>query len=224
MTCLEDERDPPQLVSRSFLACGLMQMKGRFLSMTDSISIDPADLHQLRAAAETREWTTAQDTLKRLLAALDPLIALSIAAPRLTAFLPTFEAYYPDAKWVRELLLTVVSYASAPNDLPDQSISQFPQPGCGNFVRAVLDAARGVQPKYTVFERYSHITNAVANVFLAELMHLYYSQHPADFALLTSEDAAPDEKTQVTFRFWLDETVAERDRQLWLDVADQLAA
>ncbi|MDX1993948.1 MAG: hypothetical protein SF029_16290 [bacterium] len=180
------------------------------------------DLQQLRTAAQSREWTTAQDTLKRLLVELDPLIAVSVAAPLLMDFLPTFEGHYPDATWVRELLLTVVNYASAPNELPEQSVNQFPSPGCGNFVKAVLDLARAIQPKYTVFERYSHITNAIASAILAELMHQYYRQHPADFALLTSEDASQDEKTQVTFRFWLDEAVAERDRQLWLGVADTL--
>ena len=73
------------------------------------------DLRIMRTAAEQREWTTLQDTFKRLIAHLDPLIALQIAAVRTQAFLPTFESYYPEAKWLRDLMLTVVSYASAPN-------------------------------------------------------------------------------------------------------------
>ena len=48
-------------------------------------------------------------------------------------------------RWVRQLLLTVVSYASAPNELPAHAVNQFPSPGCGNFVSAVLDLARTVQ-------------------------------------------------------------------------------
>jgi len=180
------------------------------------------DLYILRQAAQGRAWNTAQDTLKRLLAMLEPLIALSVAAPGVQAFLPTFQQAYPEAGWVRELLLTVVAYAAAPNDLPEQAVNQFPNPGCGNYVKAVLDLARAVQPKYTVFERYSHITNAIANTILAELSHLYYSQHPDEFNHLMDEQTDPDEKAQIQFRFWLDESVAVRDTELWLVIADHL--
>ncbi|HRF93670.1 MAG TPA: hypothetical protein PLZ51_00680, partial [Aggregatilineales bacterium] len=64
------------------------------------------DLSQLRISAQQREWGTSQDTLKRLLTHLDPLIAVSISAPLFETFLPKFEALYPEARWVREILLT----------------------------------------------------------------------------------------------------------------------
>ena len=41
-----------------------------------------SDLDVLRTAAQQREWNTLQDTLKRLLAQFEPLIALEIAATR----------------------------------------------------------------------------------------------------------------------------------------------
>lgn len=52
------------------------------------------DLDQLHIAITQREWGTSQDTLKRLLAHLDPLIAVSIASPLLESFLPKFEGMY----------------------------------------------------------------------------------------------------------------------------------
>jgi hypothetical protein len=179
------------------------------------------DLSQLRTAAHQREWNTLQDTLKRLLAQFEPLIALEIAAERVLHFLPRFEAYYPEAGWVRQLVLTVVSYASAPNDLPNHAINQFPSPGCGNFVSAALDLARAVQMGVSPFERYSFITNAIANATLAELMDLYFSQHPDEWEQLNTD---PDKRQELYGRFWLDADVAARDTAVWLDVADRVEA
>jgi hypothetical protein len=182
-----------------------------------------SDLDQLRTAAQQREWNTLQDTLKRLLTQFEPLLALEIAATRVVDFLPRFEAYYPDAGWVRQLVLTVVSYASAPNDLPNHAITQFPSPGCGNFVSAALDLARAVQMNVSPFERYSFITNAIANAALAELMDLYYSQHPDEWEALNS-DADVSIRQELYGRFWLDAEVAARDTAIWLDIADRIAA
>lgn len=192
-----------------------------------------ADYHQdvaaLRGAAERREWNTLQDTLKRLLAQMEPLIALEIAATRVIDHLPRFEHYYPDAKWVRQLVMSVVSYASAPDELPDHALAQFPSPGCGNFVSAVLDMARAVQPKHTVFERYSFITNAIANVILADLMDFYYSPRPDAWARLTQQADEMDPATGLSVRqqsyiaFWTDAEVAQRDTAAWLNVANKLS-
>lgn len=189
-----------------------------------------ADLAALRAAAHAREWTTLQDTLKRALARSEPLIALTIPAEAIQRFLPRFESYYPDAGWVRELALTVIAYASAPTELPEAALIQFPSPGCGNFVRAVFDLALAVGVQYTVFERYSFMTNAVANAHLADLMDFYYSVRPEEWALLTLRGGEIDPETgqplsQTLYgRFWLDEGVAARDVAGWLALADALEA
>lgn len=182
------------------------------------------DLRALRIAAQQRQWNTMQDTLKRLLAGLEPLVALGVAAERVRDFLPVFEREYPEADWVRELALTVISYASAPRDLPVHAVNQFPRPGCGNFIMAVFDLARAVQPEYTVFERYSHITNSVANVILAELQHTYFSAHPGVFAALRNPDASQQAITQAQQSFWIDAATGERDTALWLQVADAVEA
>lgn len=191
------------------------------MPMTDE---QKRDLAALRQAAEQREWTTLQDTLKRLLATLDPLLALSVAAEPAQRFLPAFESYFPQAGWLRQLLLTVINYASAPNDLPEAAVNQFPQPGCGNYVKAVLDLARAVQDKYTLFERYSHITNAIANAILADLTHTYFSAHPDEFATLSGLDTDADTRARIQYAFWLDPAVAARDTALWQAVADTLEA
>ncbi|MBZ0300418.1 MAG: hypothetical protein K8J31_11780, partial [Anaerolineae bacterium] len=179
--------------------------------------------------AQQREWDTLQDTLKRLLAQLEPLIALEVAAVRVQQHLPRFEVYYPEAGWVRQLLLTVISYASAPDHLPEQALTQFPSPGCGNYIRAVLDLARAVQTGTTPYERYSHITNAIANTTLAELMDGYYRQRPDEWERLNADADAVNRETGLTVRqelygrFWMDDAVARRDTAIWLAVADAIA-
>ncbi len=183
------------------------------------------DIVALQLAAEQREWNTLQDTLKRVLTLLEPVAALEIAAVRIHEHLPRFEHYYPEAGWVRELVLGVVSYAIAPKELPDHAVNQFPSPGCGNYVSAVLDLARTVQPGVSPFERYSFLTNAIANTILAELMDTYYS---ARFDLWERLNTQADEhdpvtgltvRQAITMRFWSDPAVATQDTAAWLEIA-----
>jgi hypothetical protein len=187
-----------------------------------------ADLQALRTAAQGREWTALQDRLKRMLARLEPLVAVEIAARRLHAHLPRFEFYYPEAGWLRELLLTIVSYGSAPRDLPDHAVTQFPSPGCGNYVMAVLDLARAVQIGVSPFERYSYITNATANGVLAELMDLYFRERLEEWQHLNEQAAAINPATglsireELTMKFWSDPAVAARDTAIWLEIAASL--
>ena len=182
------------------------------------------DLQTMHMAAQQREWNTLQDTLKRLIANVDPLIALGVAVSRAEVFLPTFEGYYPEAGWVRQLLLQIVAYATAPNDLPLEALTQFPDPGCGNFIMATFDMAHAVQSQYTVFERYSYIVDAVANAILADLQHTYYSQRREEYDLMCDPDADPDVAAKVQYGFWLDSEVATRDTETWFNIIDEVEA
>ena len=180
------------------------------------------DLTRLRTSAQQREWTTSQDTLKRLLAQLDPLIAVSIASPSYESFLPKFESLYPQAKWVREILLTVIVYGSASDDLPVQSIPHFPSAGCAHFLLGVFDLARSVQSLYSEFEKYSHITNAISNVILAHLQYDHFRYRPDSYAILRDESTPLEERERQQFNFWMNQKVAQADTAQWLDVANRL--
>ena len=186
------------------------------------------DFARLRQAAEGREWNTLQDTLKRLLARMEPIPALEIPAVQINHFLPRFEDHFPQAGWVRQIFMAVTAYASAPGHLPDPAVNQFREPGCGVFVGAVLDMARAVQTEYTVFERYSFMTNAAANAILADLMHFYFIQHPRLWIDILNRPDEAEAETGLTLRqshylrFWSDAEVAERDRAAWRAVADLL--
>lgn len=178
------------------------------------------DLAIMRGAAQSRDWATLQDSFKRLITPLDPLIALSVVVPRVQAFVPRFMHYYPQAGWVRELFLTVVSYGSAPSQLPDAAIKQFPSPGCGNFVMAVLDLSRTVQMNVSVFERYSHVTNAAANAIVADLQYTYFKKRVRLFEALIAGDLDENDRQAIQMDFWLDPIVSKRDTALWLNLAE----
>jgi hypothetical protein len=119
-------------------------------------------------------------------------------------------------------MLTVVSYASSPGELPLHAAKDFQKPGCGNFIMAVFDLARTVQQQYTVFERYSHITNAAANAILADLQYTYFKKRDALFAMFIDPEADEETRQEIQYTFWLDEIVHKRDTALWLHLADTL--
>lgn len=179
-------------------------------------------LEVLRTAAERREWNTLQDTLHDLLETLDPLIALGVAITRAQEFLPVFETYYPRAGWVRELLLYVVSYGTVSGVPPTDALTQFPKPGCGNFVMAVLEIAHAVQVSYRE-TRYNHITDAVAHTILADLQHTYYNRRSDEYAQLLAAESDANAVRQMRAAFWMDAEVAQRDTALWLRVAEEIA-
>lgn len=180
------------------------------------------DLIVLRHAVQERDWTTTQDIFKRLLTQLDPLIALSVVTPRIQAFIPKFQHYYPEAKWVRDLMLTVVVYGSSPREIPFHAVRDFPSPGCGNFLMAVFDLAQTVQSEHTIYERYSFITNAAANAILAQLQYSYFKNRPEYYALYRDHETDPETRQAIQTDFWLDETVAKTDIALWTNLVNTL--
>lgn len=180
------------------------------------------DILLLQHAVQDRDWTTTQDIFKRLLTRLDPLIALSVVTPRIQAFIPKFQHYYPEAKWVRDLMLTVVVYGSSPREIPFHAVKDFPSPGCGNFLMAVFDLAQTVQQDHTIYERYSFITNAAANGILAQLQYSYFKNRPELYALYRDSETDPETRQAIQTDFWLDDTVAKTDIALWSNLVETL--
>jgi hypothetical protein len=187
--------------------------------MTDNTQ---QDIYLLRHAVQDRDWTTTQDIFKRVLTQLDPLVALSVVAPRLQAFVPKFQHFYPEAKWVRDLMLTVVVYGSSPRELPIHAVRDFPSPGCGNFLMGVFDLARTVQTEHTIFERYSFITNAGANAILAQLQYTYFKNRPDLYALYRDSETDDATRQAIQTDFWLDDVVAKTDVALWTNLIETL--
>lgn len=191
-------------------------------------------LETLRMAAIDRQWNTSQDATARLLGELNLFQALEIVIEQLNRHLPTFQRYHPDdanpsGKFVRELMISVVAFGFAPDKLPDYLPTDYPTPGSGQFVNAVLEMCRGMQKDRTPLERSELLASAIANAILARLTESWYGNHPDEYqrvrnnqidpatGLYTDEDAA-----KIPLMLWADEGVARRDTALWLQVANAL--
>jgi hypothetical protein len=209
--------------------------------MIDSPNTDPiqTQLAILKEAARSREWTLLQNSLTVLLAALGTFPALEITVERLRKHLPTFEAYHPDnpagdargdtppsAKLVRDLMVTVVSFGYAPDNLPEFLVSEYPTPGSGQFVNAVLEMCRAMQKDRPAEDRFGLLASAIANSLLAELTAYWYGVHPEAYARVRANQVDPatgsysdPEAARIPLLFWLDEKVAARDTAGWLRIA-----
>lgn len=192
------------------------------------------DLEILREAARNREWSTLQPTLTHLFGELGVFPALDVTIQRLQVHLPTFERYHggdgEKGQILRGLMVSVMSFGFAPDNLPDFIVGEYDTPGSGQFAQAVLEMCRAMQKPRQPEERISLLTSAVANTILAELSEYWYGQHPDLYARVranrtdpaTGEYTDPDAVRVIPLQFWIDPQVAARDTQAWLEVADAI--
>ena len=70
----------------------------------------PEALARLRQAAETRDPEQCQFLLKTLFIGMEFYPALAVVIERTQSFLETFETYYPDGIFARQILMQMVEY------------------------------------------------------------------------------------------------------------------
>lgn len=191
-------------------------------------------LNVIRTAARSREWNLLQPALASLLGELDKFTAVDFVIERLNRHLPTFQAYHPDdanpsGKMIRELMITVVSFGFAPENLPDFLVGDYPTPGSGQFVHAVMELCRAMQKDRTPDEVRDLLASAIANSLLAELSEFWYSRNPEAYARVRANQTDPvtgeysdPEAARIPLIFWLDDQVAARDTGAWLNIAYKL--
>lgn len=191
-----------------------------------------AQIEQLRAAAIAREWNTLQPSAAQLFAEMGAFPALEIVVNLLQAHLPVIEAAHGEKSGIlRELLVAVIAYGFAPDNLPDYIVSDYDTPGSGQYAQAVLEMCRAMQKERPAEERSALLASAVANAILAELASYWYGLHPDLYARVranridpeTGEYSDPDAVRVIPLQFWIDEEVAARDTAAWERVADAIA-
>jgi len=192
-------------------------------------------LASLRKYIYQREWGLMQTLTADLLAQLPTFDALQVVIETLQAYLPIFERHHPQGtvkgQMPRELMLTVLSFGFAPEQLPDYIAGEYDTPGSGQFANAVLEMCRAMQKDRDPAQRPQLLASAIANATLAELSELYYTAHPEDYARvranhidpMTGDYTDPD-AAKIPWKLWADPRVEARDVTLWLRVADALEA
>ena len=177
-------------------------------------------LDQLRVAAEARDPERSQFLLKSLFMELDFYLALAVVIERAQSFLETFETYYPDGQFVRQILMQMVNTGTAPARLPPEALRDFEYPGAANYMKALSDLAHALQPG-PLPPRIGFLVSATVNAIMAELVEHYYGRRMEDWALVRRDPTDPQAQ-EIAFAFWTDDEVALLDSDHWLQVADSI--
>ncbi len=179
---------------------------------------DQASIEQLRNAAEARDPERCQFMLKSLFMELDFYLALAVAMERARSFLETFETYYPDGVFARQILMQMVNTGTAPARLPPEALRDFEYPGTANFMKALADLAHALQPG-PLPPRIGYLVSATVNAIMAELVEHYYGPRPQAWAQVRAAPADPA-ASEIAYAFWTDEDIALLDTDHWLQVAE----
>lgn len=179
-----------------------------------------AAIEQLRQAAELRDPERCQFLLKALFLEMEFYHALAIVVEQARAYLPTFEAAYPDGKFARQILMQMVNTGTAPTRLPPEALRDFDYPGAANYMKALADMARALQPG-ALPGRIGYLVSATTNAIMAILVEQYYGRRGDAWAILREkpESAAAQ---QIAYQFWTDDEVALLDTDAWLQVAEAI--
>ena len=177
-------------------------------------------IQQLRYAAEARDPERCQFLLKSLYMELDFYLALAVAIERARSFLETFETYYPDGAFARQILMQMVNTGTAPPRLPPEALRDFEYPGAANFMKSLADLAHALQPG-PLPPRIGYLVSATVNAIMAELVEHYYGPRPQAWVQVRETPAEPP-AGEIAYAFWTDENVALLDTDHWLEVADSI--
>ncbi len=182
----------------------------------------PSDsvVNQLRQAAEKRDPEQCQFLLKTLFMEMEFYLAVAVVVERAQSFLETFEHYYPDARFARQILMQMVNTGTAPSRLPPQALRDFEYPGAANYMKALSDLAHALQ-QGPLPPRIGYLVSATVNAIMAELVEHYYGRRMEHWALVR-EDPESSEAREIAYAFWTDEEIALLDTDHWLQVAESI--
>lgn len=179
-------------------------------------------LNRLRQAAEARDPERCQFLLKTLFLDMEFYAALAVAIERAQSFLETFELYYPEGIFARQILMRMVNTGTAPARLPPEAQRDFDFPGGANFMKALSDLAHALQPG-PLPPRIGYLVEATVNAIMAELVEHYYGARMDHWQIVRGQPEAPAAR-EIAYAFWMDEEVALLDTDHWLSVADSVEA
>ena len=178
-------------------------------------------LDQLRTAAEARDPERCQFLLKSLFMKMDFYLALAVVIERAQSFLDTFELYYPDGAFARQILMQMVNTGTAPARLPPEAMRGLSiYPGAANYMKALADLAHALQ-QGPLPPRIGYLVSGTVNAIMAELVDHYYGRRPETWDLVRKRPDDPASE-QIAYEFWMDEEVALLDTDHWLQVADSI--
>ena len=118
--------------------------------------------------------------------------------------------------------MQMVNTGTAPARLPPEAMRDFEYPGAANFMKALADLARALQPG-DLPPRVGFLVSAAVNAIMAELVEQYYGPRLEAWAI-AREQSTSDAARDIAYAFWTDEEVALLDTDAWLQVAEAIEA
>ncbi|MCY4020330.1 MAG: hypothetical protein OXG39_13060 [Chloroflexi bacterium] len=179
-------------------------------------------LNRLRHAAAKRDPEQCQFLLKTLFMEMEFYLAVAVVVERAQSFLETFEHYYPDAGFARQILMQMVNTGTAPARLPPQAMRDFEYPGAANYMKALSDLAHALQPG-PLPPRIGYLVSATVNAIMAELVEQYYGRRMEHWGIVRNDPESPQAR-EIAYAFWTDEEIALLDTDHWLQVAESIEA
>ena len=149
-------------------------------------------------------------------------LALAVVIERAQSFLETFEHYYPEGKFARQILTQMVNTGTAPSRLPPEALRDFEYPGGANFMKALSDLAHALQPG-PLPPRIGYLVEATVNAIMAELVEHYYGRRMEAWQFQRANPEAPRAR-EIAYAFWIDDEIALLDTDHWLSLADSVEA
>jgi len=189
------------------------------------------DIQSLRQAIDARLADQTQFYIKRLFMGAPYYYSIAVVMDALQLFLPTFETIYPDEIWVRQLLLSVNSFGTAPSDtVAEMALNQqFDAPGVMNFLKAVYDLTQAMNDKHTNEARVGFITSSVVNVVMASVVHNWYGTREKAWIKVRKNRIDPATgqytdpvATEIAYKFWTDEATITYEKETWHRITDAL--
>jgi len=178
------------------------------------------NLAKLRQAAEARDPEQCQFLLKSLFMEMDFFLAFAVVIERAQDFLESFEHYYPDSKFARQILMQMVNTGTAPSKLPPEALRDFESPGAANYMKALADMAYALQ-NGPLPPRIGYLVSATVNAIMAELVEQYYGANMDKWEFIRKHPEDPKAR-EIAYAFWTDTDVALLDTDHWLQVADSI--
>lgn len=189
------------------------------------------DLKELRRAIQDRSPDQTQFYAKRILMSMTYYYSVAVIIEALQTYLPRFEAQYPDEVWVRQLMLTINSFGTPPDDsIAEMALGQtFDAAGAMNFLKAIYDLTQVMNDKHTNEARIGFMTSALVNVVMADVVESWYRTRVKAWERVRKNriDPATGEyvdpvATQIAYQFWTDETTIIHEKEAWFTIVDAL--
>jgi len=180
-------------------------------------------MNQFREAIREHQWLKCEEFIQVVLRNLKPREMVILAVKQVSAFLPTFESYYPQVTWPREMLRLLSNGDPLATSMEFTGLNEsYSSPGSDAFVQAISLVDNASQFQHDLYACSIKASNAIVVAIAARRYEYTIRNFPAAYKLVpaieTEENISPE---LVYDRHPEAENYSER---IWSELASDLEA